>query len=311
MSLKIGHAASNERGEILGGAKGDQTGREVRINTFFDGQTWQVVYRCTDAEKRKLIGKYMKDACENDHIGYDTGNTRYSCWNAAMAVKSTAGITEDCNTDCSQLMCICVNLAGIPLTRYLWTAIEDELLMSTGQFLRITDAETLRGNGLEVGDILWRTGHTAVVVEAEETKPGEYDHVPKWVGEAYGMKLIPVYKVAEVGEQLPAYPNLGTGNLFDVCEERGDFYLIRIAGQYFGFIEKRYCLRKTPYTTGTVTADLHFRQNAGTQYKSIAVMPKGTKFQIADSKKAATGVMWYYGIFNGSYGFASSRYIKA
>ena len=30
MSLMIGQACSNERGEILGGAKGDQTGREVR-----------------------------------------------------------------------------------------------------------------------------------------------------------------------------------------------------------------------------------------------------------------------------------------
>lgn len=186
MALLIGQACSNERGEILGGAKGDQTGREVRINSFFDGQVWQKIFRCKDKAKAMLIGQYMTDACRNDNIGYDTGSTRYSAWDEAMKVGSTKAITKPCNTDCSQLMCICVNLAGIPLSKYLWTAIEDELLMSTGQFIRITDQAMLWGNGLMVGDILWRDGHTAVVVEADEQPSGGPDKTPHWVGEAYG-----------------------------------------------------------------------------------------------------------------------------
>ena len=66
MALLIGQACSNERGEIENGTKGDQTGREVRINTFYDGQVWQVIYRCKDRAKAKLIAQYMKDACQND-----------------------------------------------------------------------------------------------------------------------------------------------------------------------------------------------------------------------------------------------------
>jgi hypothetical protein len=310
MALLIGQACSNERGEILGGVKGDQTGREVRINTFWDGQVWQKIFRCKDKAKAKLIGQYMADACRNDCIGYDTGSTRYSCWDEAMKVGSTKGITKPCNTDCSQLMCICVNLAGIPVSKYLWTAIEDELLMSTGQFIRITDQAMLRGNGLQVGDILWRSsGHTAVVVEADEAPTG-YDKTPHWVGETYGAKLVDVYSDPTGTEKLKAWPQLATGNLFDVCDERGDRWYIRIAGQYYGWIEKRYCLRKTPQRTATVKTDLWLRQNAGPGFKGLTVMPAGATVQICDQKTGTNGKPWDYLIFSGQYGFASDRYIK-
>lgn len=308
MALMIGHACSNENGEILNGQKGDQTGREVRINTFFDGQTWQMAFRCKDKAKAKLIAKYMADACKNNNIGYDTGNTRYSCWDEAMKVKSTAGITKPCNTDCSQLMCICVNLAGITLSKYLWTAVEENLLMSTGQFTKITDQSILRGNGLMVGDILWRTGHTAVVVEADEQTG--YDKTPKWVGEAFGAKLITVYKNPSGMFPLDEYPQLATGNLFDVCDESGSRWYIRIAGQYYGWIDKNYCLRKSPYKYGTVSQDLWLRQNAGKNFKGLCVMPKNATVQICDTKPASDGRPWDYVIYNGQYGFCSAAYIK-
>lgn len=311
MALMIGQACSNERGEILNGTKGDQTGREVRINTFFDGQVWQTIYRCKDAAKRKLIGQYMADACKNDNIGYDTGGTRYSCWDEAMAAKSTKGITKPCNTDCSQLVCICVNLAGIPLSKYLWTSIEDELLMSTGQFDKIMDQAMLRGNGLLVGDILWRSGHTAVVVEADAVPaPTGADKTPKWVGETFGAKLVPVYAESTGTEPLKEYPQLATGNLFDVCDEKDGRWYIRIAGQYYGWIDKPYCLRKTSQKSGTVTTALHIRQNAGSDFKSLGVMPKGTTVQICDTKPAKDGKPWDYIIWSGMYGFASAAYIK-
>lgn len=312
MSLQIGQACSNERGEILNGTKGDQTGREVRINTFYDGQVWQAIYRCKDKAKAKLIGQYMADACRNDNIGYDTGSTRYSCWDEAMKVGNTKGITKPCNTDCSQLMTICVNLAGIPLTKYLWTAIEDELLMSTGMFTKITDQSILRGNGLQIGDILWRSGHTAVVVEADaEPTPTGYDRTPHWVGEAFGAKLVMVYAEPTGTATLKAYPQLATGNLFDACDETDNRFYVRIAGQYYGWLDKAYCLRKTPQRTGTVSTDLHLRQNAGSGYKSLAIMPKGAVVQVCDQKPARDGKPWLYCIYKGQYGFASVAYIKS
>lgn len=310
MALFIGQACSNERGEIVNGQRGDQTGREVRINTFYDGQVWQAIYRCKDKNKAKLIGKYMLEACKNDNIGYDTGKTRYTCWDLAMAIKSVKDINVPCNTDCSQLMTICVNLAGIPVSKYLWTAIEDELLMSTGMFIRVTDQAMLRGNGLQVGDILWRDGHTAVVVEAEAEQPSGYDRTPKWVGEAFGAALVDVYAEPTGTAKLASYPQLATGNLFDVCDEKDSRWYIRIAGQYYGWLDKAYCLRKTPQRTGTVSTDLHLRANAGGGFKSLAIMPKGATVSICDQKPARDGRPWLYVIYNGQYGFASAAYIK-
>ena len=309
MAILIGHACSNENTEITGGKAGDQTGREVRINTFFDGQTWQTLYRCKDANKAKAIGKYMADACKNDNIGYDTGSTRYTCWDEAMKIHSLSGITKKVNTDCSQLMCICVNLAGIPLDKYLWTAIEDQLLMSTGQFIKITDQNILRGNGLCTGDILLRSGHTAIVVESDYT-PSGYDKTPKWVGEAYGLKLVPVYAQPTGAMALPQYPALATGNLFDVCDEAGNRWYIRIAGQYYGWLDKPYCLRKSPWKTVTVQTDLHLRANAGAGFKSLAIMPKGAVLDYCDQKPASDGKPWDYVIYKGQYGFCSDRYVK-
>lgn len=312
MALLIGQACSNERGEIVGGRKGDQNQREVRINTFYDGQVWQIIFRCKDRAKAKLIGRYMADACKNDAIGYDTGDTRYSCWVEAMKLHSLSAITTPCNTDCSQLMCICVNLAGIPLSKYLWTAIEDELLMSTGMFDRITDQSMLRGNGLLVGDILWRSGHTAVVVESDEApSPSEPDKTPKWVGEVYGKATIPVYASATGTAVLPEWGQLSLGNLFDVCDERNNRYFIRIAGQYYGYIEKQYCLWKTPYAFGKVTTALHLRAGAGAGHKSIMIMPQNATVQLCDQKPASDGRPWDYVIYAGQYGFCSDRYIKS
>lgn len=309
MALLIGQACSNEKGEIVGGRKGDQNQREVRINTFYDGQVWQVIYRCKDRAKAKAIGAYMADACRNDNIGYDTGDTRYSCWDEAMKIHSLSGITKPCNTDCSQLMCICVNLAGIPLSKYLWTAIEDELLMSTGMFDRITDQNMLRGNGLLVGDILWRTGHTAVIVESDTT-PSEADKTPKWVGAAYGEKTVPVYANSTGTALLPQWSALAAGNLFDVCDEKNGRYYIRIAGTYYGWLPTQYCISKSVRSYGTVQTDLHLRANAGTGYKSLAIMPKGSAVAICDQKPAADLRPWDYVIYNGMYGYCSAKYVK-
>lgn len=131
-----------------------------------------------------------------------------------------------------------------------------------------------------------------------------------WIGEAYGASLVPVYTNPDGKDLLPQYPYLATGNLFEVHDETTGFFRIWIAGKYAGWIEKRYCLRKTPQRTGTVTTDLHLRQNAGAQYKSLKIMPAGTVVQICDEKPASTGRPWYYIITGGIYGFASAAYIK-
>ena len=132
----------------------------------------------------------------------------------------------------------------------------------------------------------------------------------KWVGEAYGASLVPVYINPDGKDLLPQYPYLAAGNLFEVHDETDGFFRIWIAGQYAGWLRKENCLRKTPQRTGTVKTDLHLRTQPGAQYKSLTIMPKGTVVQICDQKPAATGRPWYYIRHAGLYGFASAAYIN-
>lgn len=131
-----------------------------------------------------------------------------------------------------------------------------------------------------------------------------------WVGEVYGKQLVTVYQNPTGATPLNGYPALALGNLFEVTADSGNRWQIKIANQYVGYLDKQYCLRKTPQRTGRVSTDLHLRANAGTQYKSLTIMPKGATVQICDTKKSTLGVDWHYVIYNGMYGFASARYIK-
>ena len=144
----------------------------------------------------------------------------------------------------------------------------------------------------------------------EEFGPQPTPPVEGWVGEAYGKALVPVYAAPTGSFPLTEYPMLAAGNLFEVRGENGNRYKIWIANQYMGWLDKQYCLRKTPQRTAEVRMDLHLRQNAGMNYKSLVIMPKGAKAQLCDQKPAADGRTWDYLNYNGIYGFASDRYIK-
>lgn len=70
MSIKCGWASIDERGKIRGGKAGDQTGKEVKLGSwYYFGQT-QVI-RWKDRTKAKKYAKIIEALCNNPHIGYD------------------------------------------------------------------------------------------------------------------------------------------------------------------------------------------------------------------------------------------------
>lgn len=137
--------------------------------------------------------------------------------------------------------------------------------------------------------------------------------VEGWVGEAYGKELVPVYWHASGATPLAEYPALAAGNLFEVTGESANRWHIRIASIYVGWLDKQYCLRKTPEREGKVTSDLWLRTSPNPNINSnkITIMPHGAEVQICDTKPSVDGVPWYYVYYNDKvYGFCSSRYIK-
>jgi len=160
--VKIGHARSSET-KSKNGVAGDQTGNEVCITDWYDGN-WKYVFRPNHDTDAKNIVCFVIQCCENDHIGYSQ-NDRLSLYNAMKKYKQPILIKEDCNCDCSSLVMSALYYAQIIVDKYMYTGTEKHEIESTGLFTTITDEKVLKNpEYLKLGDILLKDGHTAVVL---------------------------------------------------------------------------------------------------------------------------------------------------
>ena len=148
-------------------APGDQNGgREVSKEKYYVHSKGWVVLRAKDPAAREKIATAMERACDNNDIGYSqpTRNTLYS--NVKPYGFDPAKTTKKVNTDCSALVRVCVNFAGITVGDFI-TSTEVSKLMATGAFEKLTDSKyTTKPDYLMRGDILVTKtkGHTVVVL---------------------------------------------------------------------------------------------------------------------------------------------------
>lgn len=256
--IKLGEAAYDERGALAYGEPGDQTGLEVRELEFYNdvSRPWTKVFRAKDKDVRRKLAQAMREACENPNIGYaqyGDGSTPYKDrygLRYAIDHDTPTHIIPDvkvpCNVDCSALVAQCCRAAGIDIPSTMRTATERATLMGTGMFDELTYTP---GMELLEGDIMWRQGHTAIITSVED-----YNTIPKWIGKATA--YCNVYTLPNTTSDLLAeWPHLGKDNLIDVCDEDGRFYYVRIAGKYYGFVEKQYIVNASepPKPTPTPT----------------------------------------------------------
>ena len=164
MSVKIGHASIDENRNAKGGVAGDQTKKEVYTRTWYS-YPWTSVIRPKDSTVAEKIAKAMEQACANDNIGYDQYQ-RTTLYTQAKANNwDLSKITTACECDCSSLVAVCVNAAGISVSKDIYTGNEKSALNATGKFTVYTDSKyTGSDNYLKRGDILLGSGHTAIAL---------------------------------------------------------------------------------------------------------------------------------------------------
>ena len=297
---KIVHARLNEKGQIMYGLPGDQTGEEVVKQDFYES-AWHTVYRAKEPAIAKHMAKNAEAIAKNDAFGYGQDN-RYSGFDESLKVNfDFSAVTTPCAFDCSSMIMTLLVAAGINVPKAFYTWNMHDYMIKTGQFEVIPYTKDMT---LKPGDIVLKTGHVVIVVEGDDT---DY---PEWVGECYGAQFVPVYADPEENDHRCSWPTLGTGNLFGVIGEDGAFYKIRIAEKHVGYILKQYVLRKTPLKTMKVIGDVYVRTNPGASFRSIGVLHTGEEVVVCDTKKAANGADWYYIRFGDGYGFSSSKFIK-
>lgn len=165
--IKVAHAVYDENGKSVGGKAGDQTKKEVCIWDWYkSGSGWTHVLRAKDKEVAKAISKTAQDIVANDKIGYNQKNRTTLYDKAVKAKYDVSKITEPCECDCSAMVSVCINAAGIPISKSIYTGNQVSAMKATGKFDILTDKKYLNSSDyLQDGDILVRVGHTAVAVE--------------------------------------------------------------------------------------------------------------------------------------------------
>ena len=170
MAIKIGHASIDERSKTSGGAAGDQTGKEVCIRTWYS-KPWGLVLRPKSAAVAERMARACEAACANNKIGYDQGQRNTLNAQAKAVGYDLSRISAKCECDCSSLMAVCAQAAGVaipytsgnaPTTRTMRTAFS-----GTGAFEVLTESKYLTTDAwLRRGDILVAPGsHTVMALE--------------------------------------------------------------------------------------------------------------------------------------------------
>lgn len=181
MAVYVASARIDENGKAYGGKAGDQSGKEVSSQVWYEHDKGWVLLRCIDPGKRKKIAECMRDAYVNEFIGYDQ-HQRDTLYDAVKDKGFDVNTLEKAvETDCSALVRVCVCYAGIDCPNFR-TTNEASVLKNTGWFEKITDDKhTKSSDFLLEGDILCTKvqGHTVVVLNDGAKAGEEKESVPE------------------------------------------------------------------------------------------------------------------------------------
>ncbi len=150
----IGHARCDENGHITGGKAGDQTGREVYTHTWYARTGGWRILRAKDPEVAEKIAWCMEAACKNNNIGYDQGDNQSLFYAVAPYGFDVTKVDYPVETDCSQLVRVCVSYALGYAVPYFYTGDEAAVLLATGAFVELTGYKYQhKSDYLRAGDI--------------------------------------------------------------------------------------------------------------------------------------------------------------
>lgn len=201
MTVIIGSARIDEKGNASGGSVGDQkqTSKpdykgEVSLQNFYvHSKGWYVLHPKSDAHALKIAEK-MLTACNNANLGYDQGNRE-----GVIKYGVASSVKTEC--DCSALVRACVKEATGKDPGNFTTANEAAALEATGLF----DGRKAYTNGMTLytGDVLVTKtkGHTVIVVEGASRLHSSVSYYPKYTGTSGSI----VSALAAVGEKDTSY----------------------------------------------------------------------------------------------------------
>ena len=162
MTLIIGSARIDENGNLKNGKAGDQTGKEVCTQSYYMHKKGWYVLRPKSVTHANALALAMKQACDNNKIGYDQ-NERNGVITQLKNYGTLDKIAKATECDCSSLVRACIIQACGKDVGNITTANEASVLANSGLF---EAKKSVTGEGmLYNGDILVTKtkGHTVIV----------------------------------------------------------------------------------------------------------------------------------------------------
>lgn len=308
MSIKLAQAASSEFYTAWGVA-GRQREGELNIVDWAicEGKPWTHVFRAKDPVKREIIASTIEKAVANHYVGYSQNNAdspRTTLWDyARIQGWDVAKVNRVCNCDCSSLVAVAVRSAGVEADglRDMYTGSELRILKSTGAFDIFTDAaHTESCSNLMRGDILLRSGHTAVSTQTAQTET-----VSGYM--AYVHDCLAVNVRASAGTNGKILTTV-SGNSFVPYIVSNCVNWIKIqAGSNIGYVSAKFC-NKMPRGE-IVNGNANIRATASTG-KVLTIANKGSKVHLIGPTKKVLTTIWYQVYFEGTIGWISGKYLK-
>ena len=180
----IGSARIDEKGNLKGGASGDQKQTatpdykgEVSLQYFYNHKKGWYVLRPKDSGVAQRLANAMLTACNNSNLGYDQNNR-------LDVIKKGIRTTQKAECDCSALVRACIlDGAGVDVGNFT-TSTECAVLAASGLFEK--KKEYKNGMKLCTGDILVTKtkGHTVIVVDSDYVVEKPDDYFPKYTGKS-------------------------------------------------------------------------------------------------------------------------------
>lgn len=164
LSVKIGAARIDERGKLLGGTVGDQTGKEITVQSWYS-HPWNCYLECTDLAMADRAASYMEQICNDNDFGYDQSKRLTGL--QAIQANGNKVLGAKGSFDCSALVSACYILAGLNISPACNTMTLRNALLNTGKFIAhvnsqylVSDTYAKRG-----GIYLKEGGHVVMALE--------------------------------------------------------------------------------------------------------------------------------------------------
>lgn len=322
--LRLAQAASSEYGTEYGtppnqrrtgvtkSKPGGNMDGELNIVQFYGG--WSAVFRPKDDSLAEDIAWMMTRVVENgkyggygqDSLAEDGGKyKRTGLFDELVKLKQKLpdpmAIKNLYNCDCSSSTGAVVYHCGVKdiRLRNMWTGNEEEILMGTGKFIKLTDKLLLSiGTGLRKGDILLKPGHTAIAIDTDD----HYSSVPYRIGNCHACNLREGPSVKD-----PVVAVLYKGDIVNVRYFTPDWSSVSTFGGKYGFVSGMYCKEPLPETVAK--GDVWLRKTPGKKGDPIIVIQKGETAYLTGNTKDVSGRTWKECVYANHLGWASSLYV--